>query len=76
MSVYAEMNGCETLGALSSHGLIEIHSHSGVEKLPGSHQALEMVPLEQSKRIPKVRLLLHSLNVEVELRMKWPSSII
>ena len=32
--VNAEMNGSETLGALSSHGLIEIHRHSGVEKTP------------------------------------------
>ena len=35
-----------------------------------------MVPLEQSKWIPKVRLLSHGLNVEIELRMKWPSSTI
>ena len=47
--VNAKMNGGETLSALSSHGLIEVHRHSGVEKLPGSHKALEMVPLEQSK---------------------------
>ena len=35
-----------------------------------------MVPLEQSKWIPKVRLLSHSLYVKVELKMKWPSSTI
>ena len=76
MSFYVEMNGCGTLGALSSHGLVEIHRYSGVEKLSGSHQTLEMVPLEQSKRILKVRLLSHSLHIEVELRVKWPSSTI
>ena len=47
--VNAEMNGGRTLGALSSHGLIEFHCHSRVEELPRSHKELEMVPLEQSK---------------------------
>ena len=47
--VNAEMNGGGTLGALSSHGLIEVHCHSGVGKLLGSHKALKMVSLEQSK---------------------------
>ena len=76
MFVYTETNGYGTLNALSSHGLIEIHRYSGVEKLSKSHQTLEMVPLEQSKRIPKVWLLLHSLHVEVELRVKWLGSTI
>ena len=44
-----ETNGYGTLGVVSSHELIEIHRHSRVEKLPGSHQVIEMVPLEQSK---------------------------
>ena len=70
------MNGCGTLDALSSYGPIEIYRYSGVEKLSRSHQTLEMVPLEQSKRIPKVRLLSHSLHVEVELKVKWLSSTI
>ena len=65
-----------TLDILSSHGLIEIHRYSGVEKLSGSHQALEMVPLEQSQRISKVWLLSHSLYLEVELRVKWFGSTI
>ena len=69
------MNGNGTLGALSSHGLIEVHCQSRVEKLPRSHKALKMVPLEQSKWIPKLRLLSHSLNVEIKLRMKWPSTL-
>ena len=47
--INAEMNGGRTPGALSSHGLIEVHCHSKVEELPGSHKALKMVPLEQSK---------------------------
>ena len=47
--VNAEMNGGRTLGALSSHGLIEVHCHSGVEELLRSHKALEMVPLEKFK---------------------------
>ena len=44
-----KMNGGGTLGALSSHELIEVHCHSVVEKLLRSHKALKMVPLEQSK---------------------------
>ena len=40
-----------------------------------SHKALEMVPLEQSKWIPKLRLLSHGFNVEIKLRMKWLGSI-
>ena len=47
--INAEMNGGRNPGALSSHGLIEVHCHSGVKELPESHKALEMVPLEQSK---------------------------
>ena len=49
MPVNAEMNGGGTLGALSNHGLIEVHRHSRVDKLPRSHKALEMIHLEQSK---------------------------
>ena len=70
------MNGGGTLGALSSHGLIEVHRHFGIEKLPRSHKALEMVPLEQSKSISKLWLLSHSFNVEIELKMKWLGSTI
>ena len=70
------MHGGGTLGALSSHGLIEVHCYSRVEKLFKSHKALEMVPLEQCKWILKLRLLSHGLNVEVKLRMKWSSSTI
>ena len=44
--IIAEVNGGRTLGALSSHGLIEVHCHSGVEELSKSHKALEMIPLE------------------------------
>ena len=44
--VNAEMNGGRTLGALSSHGLIEVHHHSRVKEFPKSYKALEMVPLE------------------------------
>ena len=44
--VNAEMNGGRTLEALSSHGLIEVHRHSRVEELHGSHKTLEMVHLE------------------------------
>ena len=44
--INAEVNGGRTPGALSSHGLIEVHCHSRVEELPRSHKALEMVPLE------------------------------
>ena len=47
--INVEVNGGRTPGALSSHGLIEVHFHSRVEELPGSHKALEMVPMEQSK---------------------------
>ena len=47
--INAEVNGGKTPGALSSHKLIEVHYHSGVEELPRSHKALEMVHLEQSK---------------------------
>ena len=47
--INAEMNASRTPGALSSHGLIEVHLHSGIKELPRSHKALEMVPLEQSK---------------------------
>ena len=70
------MNGGRTLGALSSHGLIEVHCHSGIEKLPRSHKALEMVPLEQSKGIPKLWMMLHCLNIEIKLEMKWSGSTI
>ena len=47
--INAEVNGGKTPGALSSHRLIEVHCHSGVKELPGSHKVLEMVPLEQFK---------------------------
>ena len=47
--IIAEVNGGRTLGALSSHGLIEVHHHFRVKELPMSHKSLEMVPLEQSK---------------------------
>ena len=44
--INAEVNGGRTSGALSSHGLIEVHRHSRVKELPKSHKGLEMVPLE------------------------------
>ena len=69
--INAEMNGGRTLGALSSHGLIEVHCHFGLEELPKSHKALEMVPLEQSKWVLKLRLLSHGLNVKIKLGMEW-----
>ena len=47
--INAEVNGGWTLGAMSSHRLIEVHCHSRVKELPRSHKVLEMVPLEQSK---------------------------
>ena len=68
-----KMNGGGTLGALSSHELIEVHCHSVVEKLLRSHKALKMVPLEQSKWILKLQLLSHGLNVEIKFGVKWPS---
>ena len=42
--INAEVNGCRTPGTLSSHGLIEVHCHSRVKELLGSHKTLEMVP--------------------------------
>ena len=44
--INAEVNGGRTSGALSSHGLIEVHCHSGVEELPRSQKALKMVSLK------------------------------
>ena len=45
-SVNDEMDGSRARDVSGSHGLIEIHGYSRIEKLPRGHEVLQMVSLK------------------------------
>ena len=67
MSVYGEVDDSRISDLVCGHGLIEVHCYTGIEKIPGSHQMLHMVPLQQMEGVPELGLKSESGCVKVEL---------
>ena len=75
-SVYAEVDDSRISNLLCGHGLIKVQCHTGIEKIPGSHQVLHMVPLQQMEGVLEVWLKSKSSCVKAELGVEWPSPAI
>ena len=75
-SIYGEVDDSRISDLVCGHGLRKIHYYTGIEKIPGSHQVLHMVPLQQMEGVPKLWLKFESGCVKVELGMEWPSPAI
>ena len=72
-SVYGEVDNSRISDLVCGHGLIEVHSYTGIEKIPGSQQMLHMVPLQQMEGVPELGLKSESDCVKTELGVERPS---
>ena len=70
-SVYGKMDDCRISDLVCSHGLIEVQCHTGIEKIPGSQQMLHMIPLQQTKGLPELRLKSKGGYVKTKLGVEW-----
>ena len=59
-----------------SHGLIKVQCYTRIEKIPGSHQVLHMVPLQQMEGIPELWLKSESSCVKAKLGVERPCPVI
>ena len=76
MFVYGEVDDSRIPDVVGSHGLIKVQCYTGIEKIPGSHQVLHMVPLQQMEGIPELWLKPEISCVKAELGVEWPSPAI
>ena len=75
-SVYGEVDDNRISNLVCGHGLIKVQCYTGIEKIPGSHQVLHMVPLQQMEGILKVWLKSESSCVKAKLGVEWLSPAI
>ena len=75
-SVYGEVDDNRISNLVCGHGLIKVQCYTGIEKIPGSHQVLHMVPLQQMEGILKVWLKSESSCVKAKLGVECLSPAI
>ena len=72
-SVNGKMDDSRIPDVMCSHGLIKVQCYTGIEEIPGSHQVLHMVSLQQMEEISELWLKPEGICVKTKLEVKWLS---
>ena len=75
-SVNGEMDDSRIPDVMCSHGRIKVQCYTGIEEIPGSHQVLHMVSLQQMEGISELWLKPESSSIKAKLGVEWPSPVV